>query len=73
MNAKITQQINEVIAALESGTEPREVRVDGVLAVESIESTEAVTPLRVICPDGNEARCELARDSNGRLFCIWHC
>jgi hypothetical protein len=74
MNAKIQQRLGDVIAALDRGTEPHAVQVAGVLSVELMETDAALPrPLKEHCPDGRAARCELVRDSRGRLICVWHC
>lgn len=73
MDAAIKKQIDDVIAELERGTEPHAVRISGVAAVELVEPGSTSTPRAAFCPDGTQARCEIAYDSKGRQYCIWRC
>jgi hypothetical protein len=72
MDKHTTKRIGDVIAALDGGSLPAEVRVDGVLSVAQM-TPSAELPMRAFCPDGTEARCEIAFDSKGRQYCIWVC
>lgn len=74
MDAAAKQQIDDVLSQLEAGTEPQAVRVAGVAAVELMAAgTASVTPQAMYCPDGKQARCEIAFDKKGHQYCIWRC